>query len=95
MSDHKRIEKREARLLRREYYIRRTRHVAFWFGVLAIAMLFFLGVMGEGTGGYADDQSMLWLGVFCLAVAYETHLKIRHIESIKYHHSIESERPLA
>jgi hypothetical protein len=93
MSNHQRIEMREARLLRWESYIRRTRHVTFWLGVLAITMLFFLGMIGEGTGGYADDLSMLWVGVFLLAVAYETHLKVRHIDSIKYHRSNKSEPP--
>jgi hypothetical protein len=95
MSDHKRIEKRETRLLRWESYIRRTRHVAFWLGVLVFALPFVLDITGSlpGSGLSASEStSTLWAGVFFLAVAYETHLKVRHIESIQYHRSIESQR---
>ena len=96
MSDHKRIEKREARLLRWESYIRRTRHVAFWTGVILFALPFVLDITGSLPGpGFSTEErtSTILASVFCLAWAYETHLKVRHIESIKYHRSIESGQP--
>lgn len=77
------IEKREARLLRWETYLRRTRHVAFWLGVLVIVMTIVLSAWEVQSA--EDVVPQVWLGVFLFASAYDAHLKIRHIESIKFH----------
>lgn len=81
------IEKREARLLRWEAYLRRTRHVAFWFGVLVIVTSIALIALDVSP---AEDESkwMIWVGAFLLALAYEAHLKVRHIESIRFHREV-------
>lgn len=78
------LKKREARLLRRESYIRRTRHVCFWFGVLAVVM----SVVTSVSGVFPEQQSgadFLILGAFMFLCAYTTNLQVRHIESIKAH----------
>jgi len=78
------IEKREARLLRWESYLRRTRHVAFWLGVLVIVLPILLSVWDALPAEDASEPTV-WVGIFFLVWAYEAHLKVRHIESIKFH----------
>lgn len=78
------IEKREARLLRWETYLRRTRHVAFWLGLL----VFVLPIVNQAWGALpAEDrpERMYGAALFMMVWAYAAHLKIRHIESIKFH----------
>ena len=90
MTHDKRIEKREARLLRWESYIRRTRHVAFWLGILVIALPIILQAAGIQTSGDNEEASLIGTGLFFLLWAYTTNLQVRHIESIKYHQSIKA-----
>lgn len=81
------IEKREARLLRWEPYLRRTRHVTFWLGILIIVLPLALTALNALPTEDASEPA-IWVGVFLLVWAYESHLKVRHIESIKFHREV-------
>ncbi|MFI4861302.1 MAG: hypothetical protein ACIAXF_11540 [Phycisphaerales bacterium JB063] len=82
------LEKREMRLLRWEAYLRRTRHVAFWLGVLVIVLPPVLNLWG-GLPDEQPSERMYWVGLFLFFWAYIAHLKVRHIESIKFHREAE------
>lgn len=82
MTNH--IQKREARLLRREAYLRRTRHVAFWLGIMVIVMPIVLRALNVLPANWAFEHTV-WPGLFSLVLAYNAHLKLRHIKSIKLH----------
>ncbi len=75
----------EARLLRRENYIRRTRHVAFWLAILMFGIFFVHPMLDICTMEQAMD--MMVLPACLMLCVYTTTLQIRHIDSIKYHQS--------
>lgn len=83
------IEKREARLLRWERYLRRTRHVAFGLCILMVLV----GVVAPAVGFFPEDGDARiewWVIAFFFAWGYESHLRVRHIESIKFHRAAEA-----
>lgn len=85
------IERREARLLRWESYLRRTRHVAFWLGIMGIVMPLGLGALHVIPVDHVPQVA--GAGLFFLVWAYEAHLKVRHIESIKFHRRVDATSP--
>lgn len=86
MDNFQKIEKREARLLRREGYLRRIRHVAFGLcvmGLIVEVVVPSLGVLPASENGYPyPDWAVI---AFLFVLGYHAHLRIRHIESIKFH----------
>lgn len=76
------VEKHEAYLLRKESRIRRDRYLAFWYGLFMIAFHAWV----TWTDLPDADNVFIWIGVFSLLYSYITHLKVQHIESIKFHH---------
>jgi len=81
--DIKKITKRENTLIRREPYYRRVRRgsaIAGCVAALGAAASFFFG-----NGNHPSLAGMLLLAVLAFGMAYESHLRIRHIESIHYH----------
>lgn len=76
------IEKHEAYLLRKEPRIRRDRHLAFWYGLCMLALPLPMTAMIDKPD---TPSQILWIGVFSLIYAYTCHLKVQHVESIRFH----------
>jgi len=83
--DAEKILKRDENLLKWESYLRRTRTVACGLAVVGLLGLAYWLVF-ERHGGSLNTPE-LWQLVVIFVLAYEVHLKILHIESIKYYRS--------
>jgi hypothetical protein len=79
----------EARLLRWENYIRRTHHVACGFAILSILVFATFELMPDSN--VLIDRETWLLPVMMLLTVYTTRLQIRHIDSIKFHQSRDSQ----
>jgi hypothetical protein len=83
--DAETILKREDNLLRWETYLRRTRAAACVVGIVGLLGLAYWLMVDRRPDFW--NAPAIWQAVIVLLLAYETHLKVLHIESIKYHRS--------
>lgn len=80
-----RIEKRNKKLLKRETYFRKARFV--YLGIAIIMLLIFIGSIFKNFLGPDFSETQIWLFILFVLIGYETHLQVRHIETIKYYRS--------
>ncbi len=79
------IVERENKLLKKESYFRKARYIYFISGIF-ILLVAIISAFKHSIGN-DFSETPFWLFILCIVIGYETHLQVRHIESIKYYRS--------
>ncbi len=86
---YNKIAEKDDKLLRKEAYLRKARYAYFSSGLIIILGVIVYVLLKPIDENFSNTP--LWLFFLCIAIGYETHLKIKHIESIKYYRSREKD----
>jgi hypothetical protein len=84
-----RIRQRDDKLLKREPYLKRNKRIAFWMVLffLALSTTTSMGALPFLPNKAVAAASFLFAFYFIL-LAYESHLSLRHVDSIKMYREV-------